>query len=59
MYNVEPCETPEGCQEKWPGQWFRFERKDNPGNWGKANYKMLALYVGVEAANEAIKRCTQ
>jgi len=56
-YDITPIETPEGCEEKWPGPWFKFERLDSFEGWGQAHWSMLASYVGVEEAKAAIEKC--
>jgi len=55
-YDIEPCEPPsEEAAKNWPGQWFKFNRTDDPEHHGKANHEMLHLYVGKEQAEKAIK----
>jgi len=52
-WNIYPIENP--CPKEWPGQWYGFCKVEDSSNHGQAHENMLAAYVGVEQAREAIR----
>jgi len=55
-WNIEPCDTPKGCEKNWGGQWFRFEKMTDLGNYGHAHCSKLHLYVGEKLAKQTLTK---
>ena len=51
---VQKSQTPKGCAEKWPGQWYKYVLLGNDLHRGNAHHSKLALYIGKEQAKAAI-----
>ena len=52
---VQKSPTPKGCEEKWPGQWYKFTLLGNDTHSGRSHYCTLASYIGKEQAEAAIE----